>query len=104
MNEGITITALAALVVAALPLPAAAGGAMDEYYRLCGGPLASMETMPACGALADRLEATSSPPREERLAGLRSRSVVDDDDAAFCAGLGRHLHLHPDDAEALGNL
>lgn len=101
MNEEITITALAVLVVAALALPAAAGGAMDEYYRLCGGPLASMETMPACGALADRLEATSSPTREERLAGLRARSVVDNDDAAFCAGLGGHLHVHPDDAEAL---
>ena len=102
MNERITITVLAAMVVAALALPAAAGGgAMDEYYRLCGGPLASMETMPACGALADRLESVASPTREERLAGLRSRSVVDNDDAAFCAGLGRHLHLHPDDAEAL---
>ena len=99
MNERITL--LAALVVAGLTLPAAAGGAMDDYYRLCGGPLASMETMPACGALADRLEALASPTREERLAGLRSRSVVDNDDAAFCAGIGRHLHIHPDDAEAL---
>lgn len=101
MNERITLTPPTALVVAALALPAAAEGAMDDYYRLCGGPLASMETMPACRALADHLEALGSPTREERLAGLRARSVAGGGDVPFCAGLGHHLHLHPDDAEAL---
>lgn len=101
MNERITPTLPTALVVAVLALPAAAEGAMDDYYSLCGGPLASMETMPACRELADRLEALVSPTREERLAGLRARSVAGGGDAPFCAGLGHHLHLHPDDAEAL---
>ncbi len=101
MNERITLRLPTALAVAALALPASAGGAMHDYDRFCGGQLASAETMPACRALADHLEALASPSREERLAGLRARWMAGGGVKAFCAGLGHHLNLHPDDADAL---
>ena len=99
MNEP---TLLATLVfAAAMALPAAAEGAMDDYYRFCSGPASKETIMSACGALADRLEALAVPSPEEGLAALKSRFVVDDNYTVFCAGLEDHLHVHPDHPDAL---
>ena len=100
MNEP-NRTLSACVLAVAVWAASVAADPMDDYYRLCGGPQASMETMPACEALAARLEAIGSPDRTEWLAGIMARRVVDNDDAAFCKGLGRYLAVYPDHRTAL---
>lgn len=105
MNErSHTPTGRLVVVAWALWTAWAAADPMDDYHRLCGGPLASMQTMPACEALATRLQAIESPTREERLAALRAGNVAGNGTIAFCTGLRQHLESYPDDPDALGDL